>query len=92
MSGCVSGYEPPPAWGDVSGPCPGSTCEAQPGQPCITSTGIIRREPHALRWLAAQSAVVKCECGTGCERCHRTTFRLPDAGSAGAGAAPTVTA
>jgi hypothetical protein len=57
--------------------CPARTCRAEPGEPCLTSTGITRAETHHLRWLATHRAVTKC-CPDGCDRCQWTTFRPLD--------------
>lgn len=52
--------------------CPARTCGALAGEPCQTSTGRQRIEPHGLRWLhTLQGPLVRCESGP-CQACWWT--------------------
>lgn len=59
---------------DLDIPCPGHTCGAPAGEPCRTSGGQPRAEPHGLRWLNAQAGpLVRCPDGP-CDACHWTAW------------------
>jgi len=51
-------------------PCPGRTCQAEPGEPCRASNGEQRAEPHSLRWLnGLDGPLHRCPAGA-CDDCH----------------------
>lgn len=56
--------------------CPGDTCNAEPGQPCRTSTGEVRARAHLLRWLATPGSTLGI-----CVTCGMPVERLDDGAS-----------
>lgn len=54
--------------------CPARTCRALIGEPCRTSTGRERQEPHGLRWLnTLPGPLVRCPYGP-CATCRWTAW------------------